>query len=227
MNTQKKIKLNNTASGNAMIYVLIALALFGALTLTLANQANQADGQSIDDDLAELYANELLGYTGSVQQAVDMMISTGSKVNDLDFVLPSDAAFNTAPHIHKVFHPQGGGMNYQEKFNKEIAGDTNPVPYGWYIAQFNNIEWTKTSAHDALQTAYKINKKVCQKINKKITGLEDIPALTVDMNEILLDTANNSDFTIAKCPECEGYTNLCVSNSGITAFSFYSIIAAQ
>ena len=71
--------------GNAMIYVLIAIVLFGVLTVAMSRQNNQADGQDLSDEQVELYANELLQYVASAQQAVDMMLASGSEVNDLIF----------------------------------------------------------------------------------------------------------------------------------------------
>ena len=92
--TTYRLRMTNNQSGNAMIYVLIALALFGFLTLTLSRSNNQADGQDIDDEQAELYALELMEYAASAQAVVDQMLFSGSEIDDLDFVIPSDPAFN-------------------------------------------------------------------------------------------------------------------------------------
>lgn len=214
---------NNPTGGNAMIYVLIALALFGALTVTLSSQNNQADGEDIDNEVAALYANELLEYVASAQQVVDMMQATGAEVNDLDFVTPSEAGFNTGSNIYKVFHPQGGGLNYYETFNVKIQNDATSV---WGISNNTNVEWTTTGSDDVILTAYFVKKIVCEIINKKITGSTTIPATSSPHDDYFL-SAGTEDLTVAECAGCEGYHALCVMNDTSDNYSFYNIIAAQ
>ena len=79
--------------------------------------------------------------------------------------------------------------------------------------------------------AYQIDKTVCEKINEKITGSTTIPALADIMSRLLIDNvlhgSGNLDLTTAKCAGCDTYFSLCVSNSAVSAWSFYSIIGAQ
>ena len=209
--------------GNAMIYVLIALALFGALTFALSNQNNQADGQNIDDEVAELYTNELLEYVVSAQQVVDMMLASGSEVDDLSFVNPTSTGFDTGSHIHKVFHPQGGGLNYQKKFNEAISRRSDA---GWYVQTGVNVIWTPTTGNDVILSALRIDKTICENINKKITGNITTPQLTTGLENIF-DPGVTTDLDTISCPNCDGYPSLCVLNQAGDLYGFYSIIAAQ
>lgn len=213
------------AHGNAMVYILIAIALFGALTLTLSRQNDGADGQGVSDEQAELYALELMQYVASTQNTIDMMLSTGTEVSELDFVIPSDPAFNTGSNVHKVFHPQGGGLNYQEKFSQSISDSAS---YQWFIQTNLNVEWTETTASDAIMVASYIKQSICEKINERITGNTIIPALTVDIDDIFdPDNASETAFDTSNCSDCEGYSTLCVSNDSADAYAFYNIIASQ
>lgn len=208
-----------------MVYVLIAIALFGALTLTLSNQNNNADGQNLDDEKVELYANELIEYIASAQNVIDMMMATGTEVSELNFVNPTSTGFNTPPHQHKVFHPQGGGFNYQEKFNNEISGG---VAHQWYIQNNLNVEWTKTTQNDVIMIAYNINPEICAELNKKITGSTTIPALSVALNDIFdPDNFTETAFDTGNCSDCDGHPSLCISNSVADTFGFYDIIVAN
>ncbi len=218
----KKTK-NHSQAGNAMVYVLIALALFGFLTITLSSQNDQADGQDISDEELALYANELISYVASAQQVVDMMISTGSEVNDLDFVNPASAGFDSPPHVHKVFHPQGGGLNYQEKFNAIIQNGSSAQ---WALNNNINVEWTPTTANDVILTAYFVRENVCRIINKTISGETTIPVTANAHADYFLNTGT-SNLNTTECADCEGYPNLCVENNTNDNYSFYSIIAAQ
>lgn len=206
-----------------MVYVLIALALFGFLTLTLSNQNDQTDGEGIRDEETMLYVNELLSYVGSAQQAADMMISTGTAPNNLDLVLPTAAAFNTAPHIHKLFHPQGGGLNYQEKFSENLQ---NGATSQWAVNNNINVEWTPSTNNDVILTAYFITQEACAAINQIITGSATIPATDSPHAEYFLSTGTTA-LNTAECAACDGYPALCVENDTTDNYSFYNIIVAD
>lgn len=211
-----------------MIYVLLAIALLGFLTVTMSRQANQSDGQDLDDEMAELYANELIEYVASAQQAIDMMIATGSEIDDLNFVNPTSTGFDTAPHIHKVFHPQGGGLNYTQPSIPPFENVNSDNDHGWYFINSINIEWTPTTANDIILSAYEIEKSVCSEINKKITGSSTIPIYTgVGANPQDHFVLGTDDFDSTHCAECDGYPTMCMLNTIETKCICYSIIAEQ
>ena len=210
--------------GNALVYVLIALALFGVLTMTLSSQNDQGDGEGgIDEEVLEIYANELIEYMNSAQQVVNMMVSTGTEVSDLNFVNPSSTGFDNGSHIHKVFHPEGGGLNYIPKFNLNIRGNASSA---WVINNSTNIGWSETVANDAILTAYFVTQNVCELLNEKITGSTTIPATAKSHDNYFLPTGTD-DFTAAECPACDGYPTLCVENDSGDGYSFYSVIASE
>ena len=211
--------------GNAMIYVLIALALFGFLTITLSRSNDQADGQDIDDEQAELYAIELIEYAASAQAAVDRMIITGSTIDELDFVAPDDADFNTPPHHHKVYHPQGGGLNYRPSLPEavQVVGSS-----GWFHSKLSNIEWTPSANLDVSFNALRIPPKICSTINNTITGSTNIPSLaTSGLSSFFEEGGANNSIDATECSDCEGYFHLCVVDTTGTFYGYYNIIAAQ
>jgi len=222
---QESDTTRGNAHGNAMVYILIAIALFGALTLTLSRQNDGADGQGISDEMAALYTNELIQYVASAQNVVDQMIFSGTDIGELNFVNPTSAGFNTGSNVHKVFHPQGGGLNYQEKFNSDIGVGTT---YQWFVQNNLNIEWTETTANDVMIMAYNIKQNICEEINKKINGSATIPATTVDLEDIFdPDNATETAFDTTNCSDCEDYPSLCISNDAADTYGFYSILATQ
>ncbi len=215
----------NKQSGNALIYVLIAIALFAALGFTLARQNQDSNTNEVDEAKADLYALELITYASQVKSVINQMIFSGSKINNLVFTLPSEAGFNAAPHIHKIYHPQGGGLTPANLPAKAVSEISSPPAAGWYLGNFNNVEWTDSASSDVILTAYQISKPVCEAINDKITGSTTIPALIGDLDDYLLDTVTNNDLDIASCAACEGYMSLCVSNSAVSAYAFYNVVA--
>lgn len=207
-----------------MIYILIALALLGILTATLANQSNDAEDMSAES--AELATTKAMGYAGAVQAAVDQMLMSGTIVGNLDYIRPSDAGFDTPPHLNKIYHPQGGGLSYSGA-DTNIFGSCTAPAAGWYLGADNNYEWTPTAANDVVLTAYCVKQTICENINKKTNGDKAIPTVAGTFSEYFVPEPDNSthvDLTIALCADCEGLPTFCVKNAGATNYTAYFII---
>jgi hypothetical protein len=219
--------------GNALIYVLIAIALFAALSLTLGRQTDTSEAGALSDEKAELYATRLISYAAQARSAVDQMMFTAStSIDQLDFTAPTDAAFDTGTLIHKVYHPQGGGLIPGRLPAEVIAQVTNDPEPGWYMGRFNNVEWTATAGDDVILLAYQIDEKTCGLINKKINGSTAVPTMTDSIRNTLIDDTLHGGTNIELttdggdiCPDCANIGSLCVQEGGI--FGFYTIIADQ
>lgn len=229
-------------NGNAMVYVLLIIVLFAALSFILGRQTDSSETAALNEEQTEIYAGQLLQNGSQVKQAIDMMLYSGSTVNDpagfgdaLDFTLPGEGGFGTAPHRHKVFHPEGGGVS-MPRMSTGITNEvgTNPSA-GWYVGSFNNVTWTKSSANDVIMTAHQIKQDICQRLNKRLTGSDAVPEIaSANINQILIDGAystvgdgNNVDFSSAHCAACVGRPAMCVKENGVNAWSFYFLIADE
>lgn len=251
MKTNHEHFINNQTGerGNALIYVLIAIALFAALSFTMSRQTDSGEAGTLPDERAELYATQIINYAVQAKSTVDQMIFTGTDMNDLDFMLPTDAAFNTPPDINKIYHPAGGGLNPARLPDDAVEqASNNPVP-GWYMGRFNNIEWTalgpgniegpggtEAPYEEVILVAYQIKPEICAKINEKINGSTAIPTLDADTRDVLVDDSfysggANVELTTelagSICPECSNMTSLCVENQSQNIYSFYTILADQ
>ncbi len=213
-------------SGNVLAYILIAVVLFGALGFALSRQTRNAGTAELDAARLEFFASEVIGYSVHAKSVIDQMLITGSSINDLDFTVPGDSDFNIHPHGNKVYHPQGGGLD-AKRLDEDITVSKEPEEPGWYMTSSMNVEWSESGASDVVLTAYQINKPLCALLNKKITGSEDIPALSGQMKDYFIDTGANNDLSVSACAACEGYSALCVSNSNGDAFGFYSVLTAR
>jgi hypothetical protein len=223
--------------GNALIYVLIAIALFAALSMTLGRQSDTGEASGLSAEKAELYADQIIAYAAQAKSSVDQMLFTGTLIDNLDFTLPTDAAFNTPPHTAKVYHPEGGGL-VPGRLPEEGVNQTDSDPVaGWYLGRFNTVEWTATTALDVILVAYQIAKPVCEKINMKITGSTAIPAMSASIKETMIDDAlygagANADLTTDPtgspvCADCHKRASLCVEDQANGLYGFYTIIADQ
>lgn len=229
-------KSRQKESGNALVYVLIVIALFGALSFTLGRQTDTSEAGSISREKAELLATQMISYASQARQVVEQMSFTGTTMDDYDFTLPSDAAFNTAPNLDKVYHPDGGGLVPGRIPDAAISqSGTDPVP-GWYMSQFNNVDWTDSNGTDIILVAYQIKREVCEQINRIITGTTTIPVLTDSIKEVMIADSlfsfgTNLDLTTdtpgSICPACNEQAALCVQNQVLDAYGFYTVVGQR
>ena len=223
-------------SGNAMVYVLIVVALFAAITFVLSRQTDSTETDALSDEQAEILASNIQQSAMSLKQSVEQMTWTGTNIDDLDFVMPSDgAAFDAGSHVDKVFHPAGGNVSLPRIPDNALnETNTNP-PARWYIGRFNNVGWTPTTAQDVILTAHQLNNAVCRRLNLRLTGDDTIPTLLDNVRRLVILSSETSpdpgniSFTSAECPECYGKPALCVldTTNGVNTYSFYSIVGAQ
>lgn len=209
--------------GNAMIYILIALALFGFLTVTLSRQNQQADSRNLSKENIELYVNEIIEYTAAVQQVVDKLLITGTEISELDFIQPGEIGFNDPPHIHKVFHAQGGGLNFKEKPSRAIQNGPDSI---WDVNTAIDVEWTPSNLPDPILAAYHIDREICERLNEKITGSTNIPMTNNSHDQYFLNTGTR-DFDVSECEDCEEYPTLCVENPLGNNYTYYFVLAGQ
>ncbi len=224
--------------GNAMIYVLVVIVLFGALTFVLSRQNSTTETGALDEQRVKVYASEIIQVSNQIKQGVDQMIYGGTPIDDLLFCKPSDTCFNSDP-TKEVFNPSGGGI-VMPKIPAEAIHqvDANPAP-GWYLGRFNNVGWTPAAGQDVIFVAHQIREDVCRKINDLLFGDPAPKALAAgnEINKVLISnsdpdggaqhTGGAGDLDSAACPNCEGKASACVQNNAGTMWSFYNIIEQQ
>jgi hypothetical protein len=230
--------------GNALIYVLIAIALFAALSMTLGRNTNTSETSSLSGDRAQILAGQIQAYAAQVKSALDQMEFSGIAADKYIFTAPTDAAFETEDlvgppiikNIYKVYHPSGGGIvpGTLPSDSAIASPSTDPAP-GWYMGRFNNIDWTGTTPalEDVVLVAYQINRSICEKINNTLKGTTVIPVMTDTIPNVFIDeavhTGTNVDLTTGagqKCPACRNVASLCVQDSA-GYYGFYSVVADQ
>jgi hypothetical protein len=233
-NHEHLINRQDRERGNALVYVLIAIALFAALSFTLGRQKDENAGAGLSEDRAELYATQIIAYTAQSKSVIDQMLMSGSHINDLIFTLPTDATFSTGSPIHKVYHPEGGGLNPATLPAEAVAsGITDPVP-GWYLGRFNNIEWTG-AGNDVVLVAYGLKGPVCEKLNESTGGGSPPPSMGDTIRNVMIDDSIHGGTNVALwttdpagtpiCGDCHKRSSLCVQQGGI--YAFYTIVADQ
>ncbi len=223
---------NENSRGNALIYVLIGIALFAALSFVVARQNDTGEVGTVETERLKIQATGLTDYAAAAKSVIDQMLFTGStRPDQLEFMRPGETDYMTAPYFYKIYHPQGGGLTHKtipEELVTHVSDDPEP---GWYLGRFNTVEWTPSSDQDIILTAYQISKPACALINKRITGSDTIPAFTAQLKPYLINeerhSGTNLDLTETICPGCGGALALCVQNNANDTYAFYSILLAE
>lgn len=103
--------------GNVLFLILIAVALFAALSYAVTQTSRSGDG-GIDKDKARLAASEIAQYASSIEQAITRLkVLNRCKDTEINFENGVDAGYaNTgAPADDRcdVFSPAGGGISFR------------------------------------------------------------------------------------------------------------------
>ncbi len=167
---------NNKERGSVIFIILIAVALFAALSF--ATTRGMRGGESgVEKEQAKLLATEIIQYTNSLQTAIQMMQIDG--VNDEDISFHADFWGHTdykhavaQPEENRVFSPSGGGVNYT-KPKDDMNGGADWVFTGDNRASLGSE--IGTTEADLIMVLPKVTDSVCAKINDDLVGSETIP----------------------------------------------------
>jgi len=104
-----------TEKGSVLIIILVAVALFAALSFALM-QGSRTTGNLATEQNAKLAASEILSFANALKSAVHTLRINGCPENQISFESPITGAIytntNSAPNTCKVFNRSGGGLNH-------------------------------------------------------------------------------------------------------------------
>ena len=206
--------------GSALLMVFVAMAAIAALTVTFYNQMSSSPSRATTLN-TRIQADQIISQGTALQSAFNIMVTDGVDPDDVEYTLPSSSpAFDTEPHIQKLYHPAGGGAPYHEDF------------YGWNdIIVHENARITEvgTAADDYMAVGLVEGQALCEEINQKLYGDTSIPEVSDSILNnleggvlaVLLDDATT-------CTSgCDQKTRGCIVNSSGNEFLYYHVLYAQ
>lgn len=226
MTTIKGIENRGGESGNVLFLILIAVALFAALSYAVT-QSTRGSG-SADGETNLISSAQLTQYPAGVRTAVVRMLIGGVAVDELLFNDPS--AFSTADFTgagatpvanrkRAVFHPEGGAATYQLAPADAVtaAAGANPLGTWFYNAQvqIQNIGLTNATGgtgNDVVAFLPHINSGICRRVNEEMGLGNTIPTeadvLVADIDYSLTTvTVPNPQWPSADGPVINGAGN--------------------
>lgn len=123
-------------SGNVLFLILIAVALFAALSYAVTS-SSRGGGIDAKKDSSELIASEIMNYVSSLEQAVTRLrVSNGCSLSQISFENSVDINYtNTFSRTDKscnVFHQNGGGMYWKKANQNWFVGTSVASTYASY-----------------------------------------------------------------------------------------------
>ena len=174
-------KSRTAEAGNVLFYILIAVALIGALSFAVA-QSGRGNVQQLSAERARLFATEIIEHANIMASAVSQIRLRGSALNALCFDHPSWGAsdYDHSPactdDFNKIYHPDGAGITWSEAPSE--AMDTTATPDNlWHFYGDNEIENIGTTCGAAgcselIMVVDELQLIVCQQLNG-LLGITD------------------------------------------------------
>lgn len=212
----------NVQSGNVLFLILIAVALFAALSYAVTNSTRSGGGNA-SSEKDSLSAAAITQYGSAVSVAIQrMMLSNNCSETDISFETDlSDYDFVHSPPARdqcKLFHPAGGGIAY----NVPAAWLEDPAAWAkkefWATGSYVFTD-TGTTEPELTIEIRGLRESVCNEINKKL-GVPDV----------IIDAINgpSEDFKgqYSMGTLYQGQISGCFKNDepGVEAYVYYQIV---
>lgn len=170
-----------TERGNVLFLILIAVALFAALSYAVT-QSSRSGGSDASTETAAVNSASLTQYPTGIRTAMLRMSIAGIAVSNIEFNEPADFGDCTTPSGGPtagqcIFHPNGGGAVHQ--LAPSSASDTGAA-LPWYFNDNYAITDVGTTADDFVAFLPGITEGLCQELNRRYS-ISTIPTIA-DVN---------------------------------------------
>ncbi|MGM0422103.1 MAG: hypothetical protein ACQEQL_03285 [Pseudomonadota bacterium] len=159
-------------SGNALFLILIAVALFAALSYAVT-QSGRSSG-SVDRETRELQASRLMQSTAAMKTTIMRLRLSGCDLTEISFErAPFDGSDTYYYHANSptdlschVFSPENGGATVWtlQDYQGENVHSSFPVRYSgtWRVDDIGS------SAPELMMYVGMVNPELCKQINRKL-----------------------------------------------------------
>ncbi|MDB5491296.1 MAG: hypothetical protein JWO78_1145 [Micavibrio sp.] len=197
MTITKQQSVRAGESGNVLFLILIAVALFAALSYAVT-QSSRSGGGDANSEKSLVSSSQLTQYPAGVRTAiVRMIVSSGISVEDLLFDDPSNNFVNLTTDALKkrgVFYPTlGGGATYATAPSEIMASGS----YGTWIFsskyQVQNVGITvaNNTGNEIIAFLPGVTKSICTKMDQQL-GIDITSGIPTGESAVTL--ADNMDF---------------------------------
>lgn len=224
-------------SGNVLFLILIAVALFAALSYAVT-QSTRSGGGGTDGETSLVNSAQLTQYPAGVRTSLVRMVINGIDVSELEFNPPSDFSDCTgAPSSHEqcVFHPDGGGATYV-KSPPDLMADGSTGQ--WYfnghfeILNIGTSSAGNASGNDIIAFLPGIASTLCNRINEELgigsavinNGGDWSTEYTEYMDDTYTIPSSETVIGDGSTPDLSGQPFGCFQNNADSEYVYYHVL---
>lgn len=229
-------------AGNVLWYILLAVALFGALSFAIA-QSMRGGGSTMDQERVRLAAAEIVDYGSVLAHASSQLRLRGVKAEALSFenaVVAGYANPGCTDDACRIFALSGGGVSYKAPPASWLdSAQSAQAGYGtWVFSGLNEISGVGT---DGAAAANKeliaflpyVSADLCVELNRKtdVDNPGGVPPQEADTiaSYATLFTGTYSHGDVVDLPQ-SGKTAGCFEGGGTPAaatYHYYQVLVAR
>ncbi len=254
-NTSPRNDSRANERGNVLFMIMVAIALFAALNFVL-NQGSRSGGESITQEKANIAASDILDYGRLIKQTVQTLQINGCNDTEISFENNKVAGYEHTPPARdecKVFHPDGGAINYIEPEESWMDSiNTTRINYNtWYTTPHPWLTGLGTdgsgglclggptdgSCRELMTGVPFIKKEICLAINKKLGwGIDSNGTPYKDNGNSygaitpLLFTGTYADGLQMGTATPSNYAGImtgCVEGDAVAGYSFFQVLIVR
>ncbi len=227
--------------GNAFLFILVGVALFAALSYTVARGFQSGTTHTISERQITLIASDLMQYAQKVERAVNRVRRRDHSEVDISFADYS-ASYNNANcavDTCRVFYPGGGDISVST-----LPEGATWVDTGWEFHNGHEIEGVGNTCGDEtctelMMTVHFTSEALCEHINEELgVGLVSgsVPSVSDITSSLHTGTFAyvNTVGDIPASATIEGKTSACVAETtgcdgavGSSCYAFYHVLLAR
>ena len=207
--------------GNVLVYILVAVALFAALTYAVSGENRGSQQNQLSAARVNLLSTDLIKQVTSADMAIQQMVQWGIDYNEVMFDVPGSASYTANP-TRQIYHPSGGGLALFQTSDDMFDGTGTT---GWQFQGNINVGWSPTTATDLIYSFINVNADICAAINDQLLNDPTIPTTTVDFTNTLTEGGTNANFVVGQCAVCAGVKSMCISDG--STYAFYNTIGMR
>lgn len=215
--------------GNVLIYILVAVALLGALSFAVA-QSGRGNIEQLSAERARLFATEIIEYSSNLGNAVTQLKLRGCDESELNFDNPIASGYdNTSAPTDgscNIFHPNGGSLSWQQQ-QAQTRNSTNENFTDYQINATNNTPDIGTF-NGELYFLAETNEAVCIAINNLLAiSPADPPATDTGFSQHASFTFAGSYSQVSSINAYPGEASACFEDGPSGRYYFYKVLLAR
>lgn len=177
---QKCRQFKNNQDGNVLFLILIAVALFAALSYAVTSSTRSSGGDA-GSETNLISSAQITQYPSAVGTSIVRMVISGIGIEELRFNRPSEFDDLDSTGIG-VFHPQGGAATYNP-VPADIMVDGNAGQWTFNAElEVPDIGLSGNDGNDIIAFLVGIKQAICRKINEEHGIGKVIPVLSADLS---------------------------------------------